>query len=321
MSSSSPDTKTALVTGACSGIGLALVRHLLAKKDAKWNVILADINEKAYQAISRDLDSSRTIFIPTDVSSWDSHAAAFKKSVEWSPNNRIDFFAANAGIADQEIMIGPGSNYNLDAEPQKPNLSCLDVDLYGVLYGLKLFIHYTRKARQASPTDFYPKMVITASCVGQYPFAVAPQYAAAKAACINLTRSTGIPALKHEGIAINCIMPAFVLTNIMPEYLSTNWPKEFVTPLGTMMRAYDELIEVEGRVVGDGKSDGEDGVVKTAMSVECVVDRLFYRTHVEPPDKSQAYLVKEATEDGMWGMGLKDEAVKMMEKMAGGGRE
>lgn len=310
------NTKTALVTGACSGIGLALVYHLLAKKDIKWNVILADINEKAYQTISNHLDSSRTIFISTDVSSWNSHAVLFKKAVEWAPNQRVDFFAANAGIADKEVLIGPGSDYNLDTEPQKPNLACLDVDLYGVLYGLKLYIHYTRKAKRDSPTDFYPKMVITASCVGQYPFAVAPQYAAAKAACVNLTRSTGIPALKHEGIAINCIMPAFVVTNIMPEYLATNWPKEYVTPLGTMMRAYDELIEVDGKVVGDGKSDGKDGVVKTAMSVECVVDKLFYRTHVEPPDESQAYMVKESTEDGMWGKGLKDGAEKMMQRIA-----
>ncbi|QDS71794.1 hypothetical protein FKW77_009418 [Venturia effusa] len=311
--------KTALVTGGCSGIGLALVRHLLAKEDTKWNVIIADINEKAYGTISKDLDTTRTIFVPTDVSSWDSHAALFKKAFDWAPNKRIDFFAANAGIADKEIMIGPGSEYNLDTEPQKPNLACIDVDLYGVIYGLKLFIYYTRKARQSSPEDFHPKMVITASCVGQYPFAVAPQYAAAKAACVNFTRSTGIPALRHEGLTINCIMPAFVVTNIMPEYLSNNWPKEFVTPLGTMMRAYDELIDVDGKVVGDGKSDGKDGVVKTAMSVECVVDRLFYRTHVEPPDESQAFLVKEATEDGVWGRGLRDYAEKMMKEIAANG--
>lgn len=302
-------TKTALVTGGCSGIGLALVQHLLAKTDTKWNVVIADINEASYQALSKDLDLSRTTFILSDVSSWDSHAALFKKAFEWAPNRRIDFFAANAGIADREAIVG--GDYDLDTEPQKPNLQCIDVDLYGVLYGLKLFVHYTRKSKKASSEEFYPKMVITASCVGQYPFAVAPQYAAAKAGCISLTRSTGIPALKHEGIAINCIMPAFVVTNIIPEYLASNWPKEYHTPLGTMMRAYDELIEVEGKVAQDGISDGQDGVVKTAMSVECVVDRLFYRTHVPPPDESQEFMVREATEDGMWGKGLKDHVEKM----------
>jgi 15-hydroxyprostaglandin dehydrogenase (NAD) len=310
--SSSTSAKTALITGGCSGIGLALVNHLLAKTETKWNVIIADINEKVYPSISQDFDSSRTTFIHCDVSSWDSHAALFKKAFEWAPNKRIDFFAANAGIADKERIIG--GEYDLDIEPQKPNLQCLDVDIYGVLYGLKLFVYYTRKAKKSSSETFHPKMVITASCVGQYPFAVAPQYAAAKAACVNLTRSVGLPALRHEGIAVNCIMPAFVLTNIMPEYLATNWPKEYVTPLGTMMRAYDELIEVDGKVVADGISDGVDGTVKTAMSVECVVDKLFYRTHVPPPDGSQEYMVREATEDGIWGRGLKDHTEQMMKQ-------
>jgi hypothetical protein len=112
---------------------------------------------------------------------------------------------------------------------------------------------------------------------------------------------------------VNCIMPAFVLTNIIPAPLAKAWPKDYVTPLGTMMRAYDELIEVEGKVVGDGKSDGVNGIVKTAMSVECVVERLFYRTHVPPADESQAFLVAEAGEDGLWGRGLK-EAVEAMKK-------
>lgn len=313
---SSSSTKTAVVTGGCSGIGLALVRHLLAKTDTKWHVVIADINEKGYQAIAQDLDSARTLFVQTDVASWDSHASLFKQAFEWAPNKRIDFFAANAGIADREIIIGGA--YDLDQEPQKPNLVCLDVDIYAVLYGLKLFIYYTRKAkRDGAGEGFHPKMVITASCVGQYPFAVAPQYAAAKAACVNLTRSAGAPALRHEGIAVNCIMPAFVITNIMPEYLANSWPKEYVTPLSTMMRAYDELTEVEGKVAGDGKSDGVDGVVKTAMSVECVLDRLYYRTHVPPADESQAFLVDEATEDGMWGKGMRVEYERMI-KSAGG---
>ena len=71
---------------------------------------------------------------------------------------------------------------------------------------------------------------------------------------------------------------------------------------------------VDGKVVADGISDGVDGTVKTAMSVECVVDKLFYRTHVPPPDGSQEYMVREATEDGMWGRGLKDHTEQMMKQ-------
>jgi len=282
------------------------VRHLLSKTEIKWHIILADINEAGYQKISTSLDSSRTHFVPTDVANWDSQASLFKKAYEWSPTHRIDFFAANAGIADKEVLVG--GQWSLDEEPQKPNLTCLDVDIVAVLYGVKLFIHYTRKARrdleEQGKQEFHPKMVITASCVGQYPFAVAPQYCAAKHACIGLTRSIGVPMSKHEGIAVNCIMPAFVITNITPPPLVEMWPKEYVTPLGTVMRAYDELIDLEGNVEKDGKSNGKDGEMKTAQSVECVVEKLFYRTHVQPVDESQEFLVKEAEEGGLWQRGI-----------------
>jgi hypothetical protein len=55
------------------------------------------------------------------------------------------FFAANAGIADNEALLQP---FDLDADPVKSNLSCIEVDLLAVFYGLKLFIHFMRKARR-----------------------------------------------------------------------------------------------------------------------------------------------------------------------------
>jgi 15-hydroxyprostaglandin dehydrogenase (NAD) len=298
--------KTAIVTGGCSGIGLALVHHLLGKQDQKWRVVIADIRQDAYEAISSTLDKERTLFVHTDVANWDDNANLFKKAYEWetkgTSNKRIDFFAANAGIADREIV---GEQYDLDADPQKPNTVCMDVCITSVIFGLKLFIHYARKTkRDLQDSSFHPKVVITASCVGQYPFPIAPQYSAAKHACVGYTRAVGDSLYEHDDITVNCIMPAFVLTNIVPKPLVELWPKEYVTPLSTMMRAYDELIDIEGRVSRDGKSDGEDGKVKTAKSVECVIDKLFYRTHVAPADQSQAFLVTEATERGVWGKGL-----------------
>jgi 15-hydroxyprostaglandin dehydrogenase (NAD) len=319
-SNKSPQMKTAIVTGGCSGIGLALVQHLLAKKDQQWRVVLADIRQEAYDAISSSLDSERTLFVHTDVASWEDNVKLFKKAYEWeskdASKNRIDFFAANAGTADKELV---GQEFDLDAEPEKPNLVCMEVCITSVIFGVKLFIHYARKTKRdlKDSSDYNPKVVITASCVGQYPFAIAPQYAAAKHACVGFTRSIGDSLLRHDNIAVNCIMPAFVATNLVPQPLVDIWPKEYITPLSTMMRAYDELIAVDGKINQDGKSDGESGKVKTAKSVECVVDRLYYRTAVAPADKSQAYLTEEATEDGVWGIGLKTAREEMMKQSGG----
>ena len=51
-------------------------------------------------------------------------------------------------------------------------------------------------------------------------------------------------------------MPAFVDTNIMPEGLVAKWPNEHITPLSTIMRAFNELVDESGRVEMDGKSQG-----------------------------------------------------------------
>jgi hypothetical protein len=123
---------------------------------------------------------------------------------------------------------------DLDAGPAKPNLSCIGVDLLGVFYGLKLFIHFARKTRRdlsrtASSTSFNPKMVITTAMAGQYPFFTSPQYTAAKHGCVGLVRSAAPILLKNENIALNCVIPTFVDTNIMPEGLVAKWPKEHVT--------------------------------------------------------------------------------------------
>lgn len=171
----SNSTKTAIVTGACSGIGLAVTRHLLSKSLPQWRVVLADINSQAYDAIKSTLDPSRHLYVQTDVTSWESNASLFAQAYDWS-NERIDFFHANAGTGDKEIIWLP---IDLDSPPQKPDLACINVITIAVLYGLKLFVYYTRKTRRTlstssqeqstAGTSFEPKMVITASSAGQYP--------------------------------------------------------------------------------------------------------------------------------------------------------
>ncbi|KIX07894.1 uncharacterized protein Z518_02548 [Rhinocladiella mackenziei CBS 650.93] len=103
------NTRTAVVTGGCSGIGLGLVRHVLSKPN--WRVVIADIRPEAYSAISPSLDSARHIFIHADVASWESQVALFKQA--------------------------------------KSPMFCTQVNQIGVFYSLKLFVHYSRKTTQA----------------------------------------------------------------------------------------------------------------------------------------------------------------------------
>ncbi|EXJ66328.1 uncharacterized protein A1O5_10480 [Cladophialophora psammophila CBS 110553] len=310
--------KTAIVTGGCSGIGLGLVTHLLSKPD--WRVVIADIRPEAFAAISGTdalRDSERHLFVETDVGSWDAQAALFKTAFAWS-GGRIEFFAANAGTAEREhiALASPSSAAHgasaEEEEPTKPPMLCTQVNQIGVFYGLKLFVHYARRTAKAlsvssnsttSPSPpFNPKMVITSSCAGIYPFPVAPEYCATKHAVLALTRSVGALLYQTDNIAVNCIMPAYVDTGMTPSDVTAMWPKEWITPVSTMVRAYDELISETGRVSQDGKSDGVDGEVKRGQSVECVVERLFYRKPVDYADESQRFLIEQSfdLQDGLW---------------------
>ena len=282
-----------------------MAQSLLSKSSPRWRVVLADISPEAWEKVKPTVDTERSTFIETDVGNWESQASMFERAYEYS-QHKIDFFHANAGTGDRELVW---QRFNLDAPPQKPNLDCLDVNIIGVFYGLKLFTHYTRKTRQSlqsngntssATSSFQPKFVITASSAGIYPFTLFPQYAATKAACVNLARSAAPTLMKHDGIGLNCIMPAFVPTRLNAQELVDRWPPEYITPTSTVCRAIDELISETGTVNQDGKSDGKHGQVKVGQSVEIVVDRLYYRTPQSSPHEAQKFALDAIQEGGLW---------------------
>lgn len=294
--------KHGIISGGCSGIGLHLARHLLSKPD--WRLVIADINAAAWAALDPPLDPERTLFVETDVSKWDSQAALLKQAYAWS-NSQIDAYFANAGIGDRDSFFMP---WDLESEPTKPDLSCVEVCETANYYALKLFMHYSRKTtqrlgglEQARAAGFHPKLTFTASCVALYAFPIAPQYNAAKHAVLGLTRSAGQWSYETDGVAINCIMPAVIDTPILPGGLKLSWPQKYITPFETLNRAFDELTDADGKVQQDGKSEGKDGVIKSGQSVECALDRLFYRTPYAPPDESQKFMAEDAVKiDGLW---------------------
>ncbi|KAK7217273.1 hypothetical protein V2G26_005276 [Clonostachys chloroleuca] len=97
------------ITGAASGIGLALSRQFT---EQGWNVTLADVDVLGGQRAAEEL-SDQTFFRKTDVSNWDDVA-----SLLYEKN---------------------------DGEPQKPNLRTIDIGLNGQIYCLYLAAHYFRQ--------------------------------------------------------------------------------------------------------------------------------------------------------------------------------
>jgi len=216
-----------IVTGAASGMGLALTKHLISKG---WKIAMADVNATTGEKIASELGRD-VMFHKTDVSSYEQQASLFEKAFTWG-GNRLDFFAANAGIDDRQSLYEVTSDK--EGVPAPLNLKCIEVDLHAVFQGIWLFKHFAGKNKKPGGT-----VVITSSGAGVYPIETNPQYGAAKHGLVGLTRSAGPLMLRDFNITINAILPGFVATGLAPAGLVDRWPKEYVTPMTTVLRAFD----------------------------------------------------------------------------------
>lgn len=154
-------TPVAVVTGAGSGIGLAVATHLYSKG---FRVVVAELNPASGAEAAKKLGENAT-FIQVDVASYFSQARLFKKAYEWG-GNRLDFFHANAGVDDRQMINDGMEKEEVDAEGLvKPlNTKTMQVNLESVIQGLWLFKYYVRRSKEAGGGK--GKFVATSSAAG-----------------------------------------------------------------------------------------------------------------------------------------------------------
>jgi 15-hydroxyprostaglandin dehydrogenase (NAD) len=145
-----------IVTGASSGIGLAVTEHLLSRG---YRVVMADVNVTEGEKLSAKLGKN-ALFLKTDVTVYAEQAKLFREAFIWG-GNRLDFLAANAGIDDRQSLYEVNVPENEDGTPKELNLKTIRVDLDAVFQGIWLFKHYARK--NAIPGG---KVMITSSAAG-----------------------------------------------------------------------------------------------------------------------------------------------------------
>jgi NAD(P)-dependent dehydrogenase (short-subunit alcohol dehydrogenase family) len=184
----------AIVTGGGSGIGEALCREL-ARRGAR--VVVADLNSgdaaRVAAAITGHggLATARAV----DVSSEQDVRGLVEESA--SAHGRLDYMFNNAGIA----IGGDARDLTL-----RDWYRVLDVDLYGVLYGMHAA--YPIMVRQG-----FGHIVNTSSAGAFFPAPGNAPYCTAKHALVGLSLSLRLEGV-DLGVKVSCVCPGFVRTNV-----------------------------------------------------------------------------------------------------------
>jgi len=186
--------KTAFVTGGASGIGLALG---VAFAQAGMKVMLADIETDALALAVKSLKKlGPAEGVICDVADPSSVERAAKAS--WEAFGNVHVVCNNAGVA-----AGGGiDNISLDNWRW-----VLDVNLMGVLHGIRAFLPHMRAHGEGG------HIVNTASMAGMISGMGFSPYSASKFAVVCMSEGLA-PQLKPLGIGVSVLCPGFVRTGI-----------------------------------------------------------------------------------------------------------
>lgn len=178
--------RTALITGAASGIGAAAARWLDARGIAE--LVLVDIDAAGLEALDLSCRVRRHVGDVGDPALWDTVEAGL---------TGLDHALINAGVANG----GPLTDLEF-AEWRR----IMGINLDGAFLGLRASLRAMKQSGGKS-------VVLTSSVVGVKPVAMTGAYGASKAAVAHLAR---IAAAEHlaDGIRVNAVAPGRVDTPI-----------------------------------------------------------------------------------------------------------
>jgi NAD(P)-dependent dehydrogenase (short-subunit alcohol dehydrogenase family) len=187
----------AVVTGAASGIGLAVARRLTAEgaKVSAW-----DISQPALDAVAPEFAHK----VVMDQASEESVAAATEATLR--EFGAVDALVVSAGIT--------GPNVPLAEYPVEEWRRVMDVNVNGTFF-------VNRAIVPAMVARGYGRIVNVASVAGKEGNANASAYSSSKAAVICMTKSLA-KELVRTGVCANSIAPAAVQTPIFDQMLQSH---------------------------------------------------------------------------------------------------
>lgn len=191
--------KVTIITGAASGIGLAIAKVFL-ENGAK--VVLADLNEDKLIQETDALKSQGYDCMPIKVNVTDEQAvkAMIDQTVE--QYGRLDILFNNAGLQHVE---------SIESFPTEKFRQMIDIMLTGSFIGTKYALSIMKQQQSG-------RILNMASINGVIGFAGKAAYNSAKHGIIGLTKVTALETAT-EGITVNAICPGYIDTPLVRNQL------------------------------------------------------------------------------------------------------
>ena len=222
--------RTAFVTGGASGIGLALGR---AFAEAGMNVMLADIETEALVAAAKSLHNfgSDVRSVTCDVT--DPGSVERAADAACAAFGNVHVVCNNAGVA---------GGWGIDDISLDDWRWVLDVNLMGVLHGIRTFLPHIRAHGEGG------HFVNTASMAGMLSGLGLSPYSASKFAVVTMSEGLAMQ-LEPLGIGVSVLCPGWVRTRIgesgrnRPQHYHPTRPPEAGTPAAALSARIAESLQ------------------------------------------------------------------------------
>ncbi|CAG8958261.1 hypothetical protein HYFRA_00000615 [Hymenoscyphus fraxineus] len=203
--------KTAIITGAGSGINFAYAKLLLSKG---CNVLVADLalRPEAAEEFERyplSEGGARVVFQRTDVADWKQLEKMFEVAVE--EFGGVDVVCPGAGVYEplwSNFWYAPGTALSKD-DPAASRYALVDINITHPIRVTQMAIaHFLSQKKSGT-------VVHVTSIGGQCPYFPTPIYVASKHAINGLVRSLApleSPPAHIPKIRVNAVAPARILT-------------------------------------------------------------------------------------------------------------
>jgi len=247
--------KTAVVTGAASGIGLALAERFAA---ARMQVVLADIQQDALDRAVRTLEERqhRVIGVVTNTMVKESIEALAERAI--AEFGKVHVLCNNAGVA-----TAADPSLGVWEIPDKDWQWVMGVNFWGVLYGLQAFVpHMLAHGEEGH-------IVNTASLAGLMPGG--GPYGVSKHGVLVLSEGLHRDLkLRNAKIGASVLCPGFVNTQIFDA--ERNRPTELATGAASAAA----FREVGRAMLAQGKPPAE---IAETVFTSVAQDRFYILPH------------------------------------------